>query len=325
MLLIALTLLLTSCISSEEEELSAVRALRIEPLPADCRRGDELTLTVKDQSGAVVDPSELLWDCSDYSVVSVNAYGVIQCRAAGPVRVVAILKSDLSVRASTEVFVGYDTVVPAFATVKRVGQYVDGHLDAIADHALKFGLNVVSAATTSSLPIGMIAELFSKDKYQFSMMYYEGRVRDVVLYPLSDWTNETVSVNTAEITPESIHSKLLAELILDGAEMGSSYQTFREALLSLLASGLPADSVYHFNKMDQNLEYRVVIRGDFDYITNMSFYANGLLTGTGLTVQDLLKLEFGTLRENYTYQKNYDEILNVENLRVCIEYREKTA
>ena len=75
--------------------------------------------------------------------------------------------------------------------------------------------------------------------------------------------------------------------------------------------------------MNPDLEYRVVIRADFNYLTNMSFYSNGLVTGLGLTIQDLLKLDFNSLKENYTYQKNFDEILDISDLRICIEYREK--
>jgi hypothetical protein len=42
-----------------------------------------------------------------------------------------------------------------------------------------------------------------------------------------------------------------------------------------------------------------------------------------MSVWDLVNLDFGAIAENYTYTKIYDEILNVTNLQICLEYRAK--
>ena len=75
--------------------------------------------------------------------------------------------------------------------------------------------------------------------------------------------------------------------------------------------------------MDDKYEYRIVVRANCEYIKNNSYYSNGLLTGLGLTIQDLVKLDFESLSKNYTYTKTYDEILNITNLQICVEYRLK--
>lgn len=321
--LTAFTLFLSSCHFSGENHTGQVLFLKIENNYANCAIGDELTFTVKDDIGNTVDPSELLWESSDYSVATVNANGLIQCLSSGSSIITVTLKNDLTIKTTAEIFVGYSIEKPAFTRINRVGEYVDGKFGTLGDHALKYGFTIVSSAISSSLPIGILMEFFSKDKYQFSMMYYEGMLHDALIYSFSDWTNESVTIDSASLSPEKIHTAVLEGLIIDGAEMGKSYEDCYNEILALLAGKLPKDSTYHFEKMNPNLEYRVVIRADFNYFTHMSFYSNGLVTGFGLTIQDLLKLDFTSLRENYTYQKNFDEILDLSDLRICIEYREK--
>ena len=80
------------------------------------------------------------------------------------------------------------------------------------------------------------------------------------------------------------------------------------------------DFIRHFEEI---MEYRIVIRGNCEYVKNQSFYSNGLLTGLGMSVADLVKLDFGSIAENYTYTKTFDEILNITNLQICLEYKPK--
>lgn len=319
-LFIILTCFMTSCDFPTEK----ICSIKMDNHHANVKPGDELTLTVKNQKKQVVDPTQLLWHSSNYSVAVVSANGTIRCVSSGPAVITATLKDDMTVTASAEIFVEYSAELPVPPTFTRTDRYVEADFGKIGDLLMDFNFDIIDAVTSSSLPVDMILDFFHSDKYQFSMMYYQGNYQNAVICPLTDWTNMTYPINTNLLTPDYIHEKIFKELGIEGSQVGNTFEFYQNEILEFLEGNLPNDLTYYFSKMSAEMEYRVVLKGDFDHLTNIAYYSNGLLTGLGLTVEDLLGMDFDSIATNYSYQKFYDEIVNLSNLRICIECREIT-
>ena len=66
-----------------------------------------------------------------------------------------------------------------------------------------------------------------------------------------------------------------------------------------------------------------MIRADYTTYEVTDYYNNGLLTGLGLSIKDIAEWDLEKLADNYSYTKIQNEIFDVENIRICIEYRQK--
>ena len=317
---IVLTCFMTSC----DFSMDKIHSIEIENHHTRAKYGEELTLTVKDEKKQVVDPAQLFWQSSDYSVAVIGANGTIRCVSSGPVVITASLKDDMTVTASTEIFIEYDAEEQASPIFTRNGIYVNAEFGKIGDLLMDFNFSIIDAVTSASLPVDMILNLFSSDKYQFSMMYYQGNYQNAVICPLTDWSNMTCPINTNLLTPNYIHEKMVNELGIEGSQTGNTFEIYQDQILEFIEGNLPRDLTYHFSKMSSDKQYRVVLKGDFDHLINVAYYSNGVLTGLKLTVEDLLGMDFDSIATNYSYQKFYDEIVNISNLRICVEYREMT-
>ena len=323
-ILTALVFLLTSCDFSTGSQTREIRSLKIEAQTTSAKAGDSLTLTVKDDRNKTVDPSLLLSKSSDYSVATVGTNGEIHCIDGGLAAITVTLKNDMTVEATIPIFVEYHTQSQVAPTFTKAGVYVDAEFGKMGDLLLNFDFQIIDAVTSSSfLPLDMLFDFFSSEKYLFSMMYYRGKYEDAIICPLTSWTNANSKINTHLLTPEYVHEKMFKELGVSGADIGGSFEFYQDHILAFLKGTRADNMTYYFDHMNSDLQYRVVIKGDFDYVTNVSFYSNGVLTGLDLTVQDLMEKNFESLTTNYTYQKYYDEIANLSNLRICIEYRER--
>lgn len=313
-----LTLLMTSC----EFSTSKISSIELEKHLTNAKIGDEIELTVRSSKDKVIDPSQFFWQSSDYSVAVVNANGSIRCISSGPAVITATLKDDMTITASTEIFVEYETEAHSSPIFTKTGTYVNAEFGKIGDLLLDFNFNIIDAVTAASLPLDIVLGFFSSEQYLFSMLYYRGNYQNVVICPLTDWTNMDQPAKTHLITPDYIHEQMIKELEITGYLTGSTFEVYIEDILAFLDDTLPDDKTYYFSKMSADMQYRAVLLGNFDHLTNVSHYSNGLLTALGITIDDLLNKDLASLPSNFYDQKLYDEIINLSNLRICIECRE---
>ena len=287
----------------------------------------EESLVARDKNGKELTSSSVSWNSSDFGVVSVNADGMITAKGSGLAKITATLKSDLSVRAEILVFVPYsaqDGV--AEYSILHIGEAIDGDYNGVVTWAEKWGFKIVKSALSASLPWGLVLSLVtSKDQYQFSEVILENSVENVIMYEMTDWTNGDVTVSLSDVTEEILYERLCAELEINGDEMGRSFSDCAILVKNALQSALPAGNTYYFSRMDSSMEYRVVVRGNYQHIHNISHYSNGFLEATGGTVSDIANLNFGELIENFSEQRHAEEVLNISGLSVCIECREKVS
>ena len=75
--------------------------------------------------------------------------------------------------------------------------------------------------------------------------------------------------------------------------------------------------------MDDNYEYRVVVRGDFDYGTSSHYYRHGLLSGLFNAIKDMVTSDWDEISDEWLEIRDYNEISNLSNLNIYIEYRAK--
>ena len=332
LILLALTFIFSSCeaTNAADETLdtssdttvteSVTRSISLEYKPVDSMNG-EIQLAVTDDQGQPLSPDKVIFESSDYSIATINKQGVLSSLAGGMVSVTATLKDDMSVKDTISVFAPYRVSAPKSSNVVASSQIIDEDFSGMSDFVAKNGFKVIKSTFFSGVPIGLLINFFSKDVYQFSLFKRDKVAEDIVLYDLTGWTNEQVRISETNLDSSNIYSAFCESVDISESLVGKS---FDDALLSIEGVVRSAKvKEYCFNEMSDDYEYRIVIRGNCDYVKNHSYYSNGLLTGFGLSVQDLAKLDFESLSENYTYMKTFDEILNITNLQLCLEYRSK--
>ena len=325
--LVLLAIFLTSCggVSSTAEKGDITIDGQSDGLTLDVNA--EESLVARDKNGKALTAGSVSWNSSDFGVVSVNADGKITAKGSGLAKITASLKSDLSVKAEILVFVPYNAQYGvAEYSILHVGEAIDGDYNGVVTWAEKWGFKIVKSALSASLPWGLVLSLVtSKDQYQFSEVILENVTENVILYEASDWTSGDVTVSLSDVTAEILYERLCAELGIDGDEMGKSFSDCATLVKNVLQAALPTGNTYYFSRMDSSMEYRVVVRGSYQHIHNISHYSNGFLEATGGTVSDIVNLKFGELIENFSEQRHAEEVLNVSGLTVIIECREKVS
>jgi hypothetical protein len=254
-------------------------------------------------------------------VAAVDKKGTVYSLSGGRVNVTATLKEDASITSELSLFVPYNVSEPKSPNVVSSSEMIDASFSGMSDFLAKYGFKIVTNSFFSKLPTGVLMSFFSKDVYQFSMFERSKVAEDLLLYDLTGWTNEAVYINEPDLDAAQIYSYFCEGVDISESLAGNSFDDAVEPIKNVLDSTRIKD--YYFNEMDDAYEYRIVIRGNCEYVRNQAFYSNGLLTGLGMSVWDLVNLDFGSIAENYTYTKIYDEILNVTNLQICLEYRAK--
>lgn len=323
--LILFALFLTSCngtLASEEREIS------IDGQDSDftLEINSESLLVARGKNGKPLTSSNVSWNSNDFGVVSIDADGKITAKGSGLARITATLKSDLSVKAEILVFVPYKTQNEAESCITRKGNVIDEDYSGISAWASKWGVKVVSAMLSSALPWNLILNLVtSKDEYQFSEVTLENSAENVIMYEASDWTNSDVTVKFSDITEAVLYERFCAELGIDGDRTGKSFSDCLTIVKNALQSALPEKNTYFFSRMDSAKEYRVVVRGSYQHIHNESHYSNGFLEATGGAISDIVGLDFDELTQNFAYQIDTEEIINILGVTVCIESRERMS
>jgi hypothetical protein len=281
----------------------------------------EVKLSVKNDRGELIPPADIVFESSNYAVAAVDKKGTVYSLSGGRVNVTASLKADMAITSELSLFVPYNVSEPKSPNVVATSELIDASFSGMSDFLAKYGFKIATNSFSSKLPVGVLMSFFSKDVYQFSMFERSKVAEDLLLYDLTGWTNEAVYINDLDLDASQIYSYFCEGIDISESLAGNSFDDAVEPIKNVLDSTRIKD--YYFNEMDDAYEYRIVIRGNCEYVKNQAFYSNGLLTGLGMSVWDLVNLDFGSIADNYTYTKIYDEILNVTNLQICLEYRAK--
>lgn len=194
----------------------------------------------------------------------------------------------------------------------------------VVDEAIK-----ILCVTQESNIIKVLKELsdyfitFDKDgKYLFSSAIECCSVNNDILYVISDWTNNDIDMSNKKITEEDINSILIDKFY--NYNSGDSIKNYSvEQINSFIQSQLSKDKKYYLSKMDSNYEYRIIVKGDYRYGISTSYYRKGLLTGLVNAIGDLVEGDWDSFSNEWLNEQNYNEICDISNLRICIEYRNK--
>ena len=325
LLILALSLLLSSCSADGGSGDATDYVYKTKSITLECDSVDtingEVKLSVKNDRGESISPEDVIFESGNYGMATVNKEGIVYSLSGGRVSITATLKEDMTITATSSLFVPYKVSEPQDSNVVTTSELIDSSFSGMSDFLAKYGFKVVKASFFSKLPIGLLVNFFSKDVYQFSMFERTKVAEDIVLYDLTGWTNETVYINETNLESSQIYSYFCEGVDIPESLVGNSFDDALEPIKNVVNSTRIKD--YYFNEMDDAYEYRIVIRGNCEYVRNKAYYSNGLLTGLGMSIQDLANLDFGSISENYTYTKMFDEILNITNLRICLEYRSK--
>ena len=84
---------------------------------------------------------------------------------------------------------------------------------------------------------------------------------------MCDRTNDDIDVSNCRITREEL-SNVVCKPYNPNIKDGDSIQSLGVSEINrLISQKTPEDGVYRFSRMDDNFEYRVIVKGDFDYGT----------------------------------------------------------
>jgi len=278
-----------------------------------------------------LDCDKYTWTVSDENVAHISSDGALTFNCGGYVVVRATSIKSTKDYIEASFFRPYDIVEDSGeATVSRLNDSIsDEFWWSLAKVVAKDAYNIVCATRADKL-LSVIKDLsemlvtFSDDDaYLFSSALGKYHVENEVLYVVSDWTNSDVDVSNKFTTQEQL-SKIVCKPYNSEYQDGDSIHNFGvNSINSTISKEIPADGIYRFSKMDNNYEYRVVVRGNFDYGISTHYYRHGLLTGFVGAIQDIAHLDWDALNNEWLDVRNYNEISNLLNLRICIEYREK--
>ncbi len=322
--IVLLSTLLTSCsLFTHEITPGSDVTLQIQSENFTCPLGDSVSLSVKDNHGNILTSQDILWNSSNHSIVSVDENGTVLAKDEGLAIITAIYKSDLSVTASVEVFVPYTVTLPEESAIEPHDQLIGDDFSGLEKFTKKHTKTILKSALSSAIPTKLFLQFFSKDVYLFSMFKHKATAKNVVIYSFCDWTNGNVFINPNQINAEHMYTAFLTGLNITESIRGKSFEDSLSSVISAVSGNIPQDGIYHFQNMDSTYQYRVVVRADFDYLKSMEYYSNGVLTGLGLTISDLVKKNFESITNNYTYQEYVDDILNLTNAHLCVEFRKR--
>lgn len=301
---------------------SVPRSVKIDEINTEIAVGNELKLNVTDDNNKALNTDDLLWNSSDPAVATVSSDGTVSIRSYGSSIITVSHKQDLSVSDSLEIFAPYQTVEYSdfsYDTIQQeVGsEFLKGISEYVADETWKMADAIYEMSVSD-----LFMSFFDKEKYLFSYVVHDGSGDGVVLYSVTDWTNQSVQASVDGVTSDKMFDSLCAQLQISDASKGNSFEYIKPQIQSLLSENLPSNGIWRLDLLDPNYQYRIVIKGDIDCYDTVSIYQNGLITGFTMTVKDLFTDGIDTLLNDHNIiTKNTADIVNVDNLRFCIEYR----
>lgn len=276
---------------------------------------------------STLDNDKFIWSVSDENVAYITSDGVLTFNRGGYVVVRATSAEDTKDYIEKSFFRPYDVVADSGeAVVSKLNtsdeeDFWIGLAKTIAEDAYS-----ILCATRQDKIMDVMDELLDffvtfddDDAYLFSTALGKYHVENEELYVLCNWTSSDVDVTNKIITDEQL-SKIVCKPYNPNYQDGDSIHNFGvNTINSFISSEIPADGIYRFSQMDDQYEYRVVLRGDFDYGTSTHYYRHGLLSGLLNAIKNMSWEDVS----NMTETRYYNEISNLSNLRICIEYREK--
>lgn len=280
---------------------------------------------------STLDNDKFIWSVSDENVAYITSDGLLTFNRGGYVVVRATSAEDTKDYIETSFFRPYDVIADSGEAV--VSRLNDSNANefwwSLAKVVAEDTYNIACATRADKLLdvfkdlSGMFLTFSDDDAYLFSSALGKYHVENEELYVLSDWTNNDVNVSNKTTTKEQL-SEIVCKPYNSEYQDGDSIHNFGvNTINSLISKEIPADGIYRFSQMDDNYEYRVVVRGDFDYGISTHYYRHGLLTGFWGAIKDIVKLDWDELSDEWMEIRDYNEISNLSNLRICIEYREK--
>ena len=292
--------------------------------------GKTVTLKVEDAIGRVIDADRLYWSVDDNKIAQVTADGVLSIKGAGLVQVTAMDKTDLSNQAKIKIFCPYEMSEATETSKVKADEdsASSGVLDTLTTTLVSTGKKVVSSMTgkVSSLGIAsMIFSFFDKDKYMFTLTESRHTIENGVVYTVCDWSNKGWYFDPKDVTTERIYQNLGYAFNIDNP-YGSTLEDLTIAVQNEFEGKAPNDGMYHLDLLDDKYEYRVVVLADYTTVRVRDYYSNGAITGLGMTAKELLALElssFDDVNNNWQYHNDFNEIVDVKNIRLCVEFRER--
>ena len=327
-LLLAVTMLalsLASCSTSGEGSQLTIVDFSEAPTVGEC-----IQLQVVNASGRSVKADQCLWSTSDPRVATVDANGLLTVKGAGYCEIRVMNKNDLSNQDTLVVFCPYEVTAPVDMLLKRADAdgSSSGEVDYIVKTAVSLGKKVVNSLTGNVSMLGiasMVLSFFAKDKYTFTLAESRYSVQNGVIYTVCDWSNDAQPFSMDQITAESLYESM--DYVMNTKnQRGDTFADLEEAVRLELVQKIPADGVFHFDQMDDRYEYRVVIMADYTTFRMTDYYSNGAITGLGITIQEILSMSLESITDvnnNWMYEIVTNDVIDVENVRFCIEYREK--
>lgn len=321
---VILALSLASCDGAATSQLSIVE------LSAAPTVGETVQLQVVNASEKNVKADQCMWSTSDAKVATVDENGLLTVKGAGYCEILVMDKNDLSNRDTLQVFCPYEVISPVEMTKEAADANTDasGEADFLVKTAVDLGKNVVRSMTgnVSMLGIGtMMLSFFAKDKYTFTLAETRHDVQNGVIYTVCDWSNSAQKADKSLITAESIYQSLDYAVNTENIQ-GKTFEDLAAAVQAEIAQKFPSDGTFHFDLMDPNYEYRVVILADYTTFRMKDFYSNGAIMGLGITLKEICTWSLESITDvnnNWMYEIVTNEVIDVQNVRFCIEYREK--
>ncbi len=326
-LLVSVTILLSmSACGGAQKALSPIS---LNPINGNIMVGQTYQMQVFTEGSKAVDASRVLWESSDTAVATVSPDGVVTVRKKGACQITAKDKNDLSNQAGVTLFCPYETapVVDTIKTKADSEQYSSGGAELIMDSLVDAGKTVVKTMTGKVGGLGIaltMLSFFEKDKYVITLAECRHTVKDGIIYTVCDWNNSNMYIPNApdRITAEAVFQSLDG-VVNTSHYYGNTFEGLAARIQAETVSQWPQSYNYRFDLMDDRYEYRVVVRADYTTFRTTDHYSNGAIIGLGYTIQDILSWDVAHLADNYMYKVITYDVIDVENVRLCIEYREK--
>lgn len=285
-------------------------------------------LDLMNTSGKKLKNSRFDWKSGDESILTVDSDGVITVKGSGLCSITASDKVINSIGGTVSIFVPYVINNNINSSASKVGKYVDnteGIMYILKECSTLVFKSIKNIALQKVSSLGAIKDVYnfiSKGNYLFSVLEYDKTVTNGILFELTNWTNYNCMLVQDKMTLDSMHNSLQYSL---GKirERGDSYSGLFKDIKTQIIEKLSNNGTYYFSKMDPKYEYRLVVRADYNHYITTSYYQNGLLTGFGLSLSDLLDMNLKSLADNYSYQRYFDEISDITNIKICVERRLK--
>ena len=293
--------------------------------------GDTVKLKVTKENKFRVLNRDILWYSSNPMVVAVSKNGVITVNGEGNCEIVARYKNDLS--KSVTYSIAYTHKASEPIEEKRTDLEKDDIgedlFNLVVAFGSKYGKTIFSSNSLSNkklvdLPIFQLGSaFFGTDNYWFSYSVPRYKVEDGIVYTIADWTNRDCDFSLKDLSSTELYNSVINNIGEKDASMGKSYDDMLQKIKAELSDKMCDDSMkFNLDKMDKDYEYRVVIRADYSTITIYNQYSNGLLSGLGLALKDMATLNLSDL-DKWSIEKAENEIFEIDNIRICVEYRKK--